>query len=117
MPEAHVALDFIRELYRVEHEAFEANIVGAVEGVAEQEKGKHLPKGAMGEAIRDDLNRWDRLGHFLEDARIPLDADAAVAALWTVALERKNFCSSGTTPPATTSPASTRSWPPEKRTA
>ena len=107
-PEAQVALDLIRDLYRVEHEAFELKVVGTskhlelrklksapvrdqLKSWLDEEKGKHLPKSAIGEAIRYALNQWERLGHFLNDARIPLDNNPAEAALRTVALGRKNF--------------------------
>ena len=38
-----------------------------------------------------DFRGWDELGHFLSDARIPLDNNPAESALRRVALGRKNF--------------------------
>lgn len=45
----------------------------------------------MGDALRYTLNRWDELGLFLENVRVPLDNNPAEAALRRVALGRKNF--------------------------
>jgi transposase len=45
----------------------------------------------MGQAIKYGINRWDDLGRFVEDVRIPLDNNASEAALRRVALGRKNY--------------------------
>ncbi len=107
-PEAQRALDLIRELYRVEHAAFEARIVGTPQHLAlrreksapvraelkawlDQAQGQHPPKSPLGTAIRYTLNHWEMLSRFIDDARIPLDNNPAEAALRRVALGRKNF--------------------------
>ncbi len=107
-PEAREVLDLIRELYRVEREAQVAGILGTpahlelrkTKSSPVREKLKdwlltaqklHPPKSPIGEAIRYTMNRWEELGHFLKDARIPLDNNPAEAALRRVALGRKNF--------------------------
>lgn len=107
-PEARQVLDIIRELYRVEREAQVAGILGTTahlelrktKSAPVREKLKnwllttqalHPPKSPLGEAIRYTMNRWDELGHFLEDARIPLDNNPSESALRRVALGRKNF--------------------------
>jgi len=107
-PEAKQALEFILDLYRVEHEATEKGMVRTPAHLAlrrekstgvrerfktwlEAEKPKHLPKGPMGTAIQYTLNNWDELGRFLEDERVPLDNNSAESALRRVALGRKNF--------------------------
>jgi transposase len=107
-PESRQLLDIIRDLYRVEREAQVANILGTpahlelrkTKSAPIREKmkswllnaqGLHPPKSPLGEAIRYTLNRWDELGHFLENARIPLDNNPAESALRRVALGRKNF--------------------------
>jgi transposase len=107
-PEARRALNLILELYRVEHAAFEARIVGTPRHLAlrkerstpvraelkawlDQMQGQHPPKSPLGTAIRYTLNHWEMLGRFVEDARIPLDNNPAEAALRRVALGRKNF--------------------------
>ena len=107
-PEAREVLDLIRELYRVEREAQAAGILGSPSHLAlRKEKSSpireklktwllnaqtlHPPKSPLGVAIRYTLNRWDELGHFLDDARIPLDNNPAESALRRVAMGRKNF--------------------------
>ena len=81
------------------------------------EKPKHLPKGPMGAAIGYALNQWETLTRFLDDARVPVDNNKAENALRAVGPGKKNGCSWGTTRPARTWPASTRSSPPARRTA
>jgi len=107
-PEAQQALDLIRELYRVEHVAFEAGIVGTPQHLAlrmersapvraelkawlDQARRQHPPKSPLGVAIRYTFNQWTALGRFLDDARIPLDNNIAEEALRRTALGRKNF--------------------------
>jgi transposase len=107
-PAAKQALDFILDLYRVEHEAKERKIVRTpahldlrrqksalirerFKAWLEAEKPRHLPKGPMGTAIQYTLNNWDELGCFLNNAGVPLDNNAAESALRRVALGRKNF--------------------------
>ena len=79
-PEAQRALDIIRELYVVEHEAMEADVVRQpahltlrqiksrpimerLRAWLDDQKPNHLPKGAMGEAISYALNNWASLCH------------------------------------------------------
>jgi len=107
-PEAQQALDMIRELYLVEHEAMEAGVVRKPAHLALRQtktrptmerlkswlvdqKPKHLPKGAMGEAIGYALNTWDSLEVYLGDEHVPIDNNAAERALRVAALGRKNF--------------------------
>ncbi len=107
-PEARQALDFILDLYRVEHEATERRIIRTPAHLAlrreksalvrdrfkdwlEAERPRHLPKGPMGAAIQYTLNNWEELGRFLNDPEIPLDNNPAESALRRVALGRKNF--------------------------
>ena len=107
-PEAREALDLIRELYRIEVDAQAAGILGTPEhlelrktrGLPIRDKLKtwllaaqslHPPKSPIGVAIRYTFNRWDELGHFFEDVRVPIDNNPAEAALRRVALGRKNF--------------------------
>jgi transposase len=106
--EAKTALDFILELYRVEHQAREAGTVGTAEHLElrrtksaairdafwawiNQMRPQTPPKSPLGEALRYATNQWGHLGRFLDDARIPLDNNESEAALRRVALGRKNF--------------------------
>lgn len=111
-PEARQALEFILELYRVEHEAKERGIVRADAHLKlrkercpairalfkrwlDEQQDKHPPKSPMAVAIRYTLNNWEALGRFVEDVRLPLDNNAAESALRRVALGRKNFLFTG----------------------
>ncbi len=107
-PQAQQAMDLILALYRVEAQAKQAGIVRtAAHRALRQQKSSpvlmrlhewlqvqrplHLPKGAMGVAIRYALNQWQALGHFLHDERLPLDNNRSEGALRKAALGRKNF--------------------------
>jgi transposase len=105
-PEAETGMDYIRQVYRVEHEARERGIVGGNEhSQLREEKSRpimerfrtwleeqhHPPKSAMGKAVNYSLNNWDALTAFLDNARIPLDNNASERALRVAALGRKNF--------------------------
>jgi transposase len=107
-PEAQQALDLIRELYMVEHEAVEAGVVRKpahltlrqtkscpvmerLRAWLDDQRPKHLPKSAMGEAISYALNSWASLKVFLGDEHVPIDNNASERALRVAALGRKNF--------------------------
>lgn len=107
-PEAHVALDIIRDVYRVEHEAKERGVARTAEHLAMRQarskplleklynwlvekKDTYLPKGGMGSAIRYALDNWTELTRFLEDVHVPPDNNRSEAALRVAALGRKNF--------------------------
>jgi transposase len=106
--EARQALDLILDVYRVEHEAKERDIVRTADHLAlrqtrgraamdalhawlVEQQDRHPPKSPLGGAIRYALNRGDTLTRFLDDARIPVDNNASERALRVVALGRKNF--------------------------
>jgi transposase len=107
-PEAQQAMGYIRELYRVEHEALAAGIVRTPAHKRwRQEKSKpvleqlevwltkqapqHPPKGPLGVAIGYVQGQWDALCRFVEDERLPLDNNRSERALRTAAVGRKNF--------------------------
>lgn len=107
-PEAQGMLNLILDLYRVEHAARDAGVLGQPEHrrlrteqsarilerirdwLAEHAP-QHPPKSPIGEAIRYAQSQWEALGRFLEDASLPLDNNASENALRVVALGRKNF--------------------------
>lgn len=106
--EATHAIDEIRKLFRVEHEATIRNIVGTGEHLALRvEKSKPvlddlyawlaeakktvLPKSPIASAINYTLNQKDRLQLFLRDARIPIHNNSSERRLRVIALGRKNF--------------------------
>ncbi|RKG61324.1 IS66 family transposase [Corallococcus sp. CA054B] len=107
-PESREALDFIRELYRVEAQARDAGLVRtaahrelrqqqslpvlmALRAWLETQAPRHLPKGPMGQALSYALKQWEALTRFSSDERLPLDNNRSEAALRKAALGRKNF--------------------------
>lgn len=106
-PVAQEALDFITELYRVEHDAKEQQLSEAAKlELRKQRAGpirsrfkewldaqrtRHPPKSPLGTAIRYTLGQWNELGVFLDDARVPLDNNASERSLRRIALGRKNY--------------------------
>lgn len=107
-PEAREALDIIRDVYVVEHDATSLGISRTSEHLAmrqarsrplmdklfawlKEREGLHPPKSLMGRAVRYALGNWTPLTRFLDDARIPPDNNRSEAALRVAALGRKNF--------------------------
>lgn len=107
-PEAREALDIIRDVYVVEHDAKSRGVSRTSEHLAmrqarsrplmdklfawlKEREGLHPPKSLMGRAVRYALSNQTELTRFLDDARIPPDNNRSEAALRTAALGRKNF--------------------------
>ncbi|MEO8213837.1 MAG: IS66 family transposase [Myxococcales bacterium] len=107
-PEGKIALEFIRDVYVVEHDAIAAGLAGTEEHRRmrqartgpimarlmtwlEAQKHLHPPKGPMGSAVAYTLNHWTELTRFIENPDIPPDNNRSESALRVVALGRKNF--------------------------
>lgn len=107
-PEGKVALELIRDVYVVEHDAIAAGVAGTDEHRRmrqartgpilarfmtwlEAEKHLHPPKGPMASAVAYALNNWTELTRFIENPGIPPDNNRSESALRVVALGRKNF--------------------------
>ncbi len=107
-PQARHALDLIRDIYVVEHDAREAGVARTEKHAAmraarsapvmaelmaylESEQPKHLPKGPMGKAISYTLSNASALTVFLSDPRVSVDNNVSESALRTVALGRANY--------------------------
>ncbi|XSE94116.1 IS66 family transposase [Pseudomyxococcus flavus] len=107
-PEAREALDFILELYRVEAQVREADVVrtaahrelrqlhsapvlARLRTWLEVQAPRHPPKSPLGQAISYALKQWEALTRFIENERLPLDNNRSEAALRKAALGRKNF--------------------------
>jgi transposase len=107
-PEAQPALDLIRDVYVVEHDARAAGVVRTTEHLRlrqersrplmeklhahlTEQKPLHLPKGPMSKAIGYILGNWKELTAFLDDVRLPPDNNRSESALRIVTLGRKNF--------------------------
>jgi transposase len=105
-------LRLITKLYRVEHEAAEAGILGteahrlmraqqseelvnAIEAWIDEHDGRYAPKTKMGRAITYAKNHREELRRFLDDPALPLDNNVAERALRIFALGRKNFLFAG----------------------
>jgi transposase len=108
VPEAKEALELIRDVYVVEHEAHEQKIVGSTAHLMlrrtrskpsmdklklwlEARQGLDPPKSNMAVAVGYALKNWEPLTQFLRDARIPPDNNRSESALRVVALGRKNY--------------------------
>lgn len=106
-PDAREALDIIIDLFLVEREADERNIVGTPEHLAlrrdksaaalnklllwmKETKPRYEPSSAMGKAIGYMVNQWARLTAFMDDPRIPIHNNASESALRIVAMARKS---------------------------
>ena len=107
-PEARQAMDLILELYRVEAQARDADVVRTaahrelrrlqsapvleqLHAWMEAQAPRHPPKGPLGQAIAYALRQWEALSRFVSDERLPLDNNRAEGALRKAALGRKNF--------------------------
>jgi transposase len=107
-PEATAAIDRIRGLFRVEHEATVSKIVGTKEHLAlrlnksvpildelyawlHELKPTVLPKSPIASAINYAINQEERLRLFLTDPRIPIHNNSSESRLRVIALGRKNY--------------------------
>lgn len=107
-PSMQVALDLILDLYKVEHDAKAAGIVGtAAHGMLRRErsapimaklhawltaeKPQHLPSGPAGQAVGYMLSQWEHLQVFLGNPKVPLDNNASERALRVVARGRDSY--------------------------
>lgn len=111
--DSKTAMNTILELYKIEAQAKNEGIVGTrkhlelrqsqsrkilnrFHGWLFEKQRLHPPKSPMGKAISYALAQWEPLNRFTEDARIPVDNNAAERALRVVALGRKNYLFAGT---------------------
>ena len=107
-PEVRHALDLIRDVYVVEHEARQLGVARTAEHRAmrqarskpimdalktwlTEQRGACPPKSPLGTAIGYALNNWTPLTRFLDDEKLPPDNNASESALRVVALGRKNY--------------------------
>ncbi|WP_161606806.1 IS66 family transposase [Myxococcus xanthus] len=95
-PEAREALDFILELYRVEAQARDADMVrtaahrelrqlrsapvlAQLHAWLEAQAPRHPPKSPLGQAISYVRQQWEALTRFVENERLPLDNNRSEA--------------------------------------
>lgn len=101
-------LDKILDLYIVEYDAAEFDLLGTDKHLAmrkarskvilnkikerlDANKDRWAPKSKMGKAVNYGLNNWTSLIRFLENPRLKLDNNLSERMLRIVALGRKNF--------------------------
>lgn len=106
--EADHSIEVIRQLYQVEYDAAERDILGTdAHRLLRQQRSAPLlaewkvwlearkdlfvPKSPTGRAIRYTINQWDYLTRFLKDAKVRLDNNISEGALRIIALGRDNF--------------------------
>jgi len=105
-------LGLVLDVYRVEHEALEREIVRTKKHLAlRQTEGRlamdalrawldakapaYPPRSAMGRAINYALNNWERLCVFLDDENVPVDNNESERFLRPVAKGRDNWLFAG----------------------
>ena len=106
--EAQFVLSLILQLYQVEYEAAEDDILGSERHLALrqvkskplmedwkkwllEEQPRTLPQSPLGKAIQHTLSNWNELTVFLSDAKVGLDNNISERMLRLIALGRKNF--------------------------
>jgi transposase len=111
-PDARNALEWIVELYRIEHRAAEHDILGTEAHLAlrqsqsrevleelerwlDEHDGHYPPKSKMGNAVSYAVNNRKELRRFRDDAKLPLDNNFAERNLRIIAVGRKNFLFAG----------------------
>jgi len=107
-PQAKEVLDWIVELYMIEHRAKERGILETGEHLQmrqeqsaliiekirtwlDEQQPLHPPKSQLGKAIGYAVKQWDSLIIFCTDPRIGLDNNISERALRIIALGRKNW--------------------------
>ena len=107
-PEARELLDKIVELYRVEHDAADDDILKTpAHGILRDERSRVIvdaieawvdarieatpPKSPLGTALTYASNQRSALRKFLSDPKLPLDNNISENALRIIAVGRKNF--------------------------
>jgi transposase len=104
---AKEAIDRIRELFRIERQADDADLspqarqqlrqtvaaplVEEFRAWMDQAELQVLPKGALGQAITYAKNQWGALKQYLEDGNVAISNNGAERGLRPVAVGRKNW--------------------------
>lgn len=105
---ARHALDVVIEIYMIEREAADANILGTEEHLAlrqkhtkpivdafakwlHQQEPLHPPQSPIAQAIRYAKNQWDPLTQFLDDPALPPDNNESERRLRLIAQGRRSY--------------------------
>lgn len=104
---AHEAIDIIKNLYKIEKDARNANL--GPEKIFELRKAEAkpildllkaklgkwellvTPGSLVGKAVKYALNQWDSLIRYVEDGRLPIDNNSVENAIRPFAVGRKNW--------------------------
>lgn len=108
---AEVALDYIRQLYKIEKIARHGELSAEQIVSLRKEKATPIleefkawmdkrinqtpPKGLLGQALNYALTRWDKLIRYIEDGHLTPDNNAAENALRPFVVGRKNWLFAG----------------------
>lgn len=102
-PEAERMVDYIDELYEIEHEAEEvkdlknlrsdksSKIINQIDDWIKTQDGHYLDSSSMGKAINYYLERKDGLHLFLQNENVPIDNNMAERRQRCPVMGRKNF--------------------------
>ncbi|RLA61802.1 MAG: IS66 family transposase [Epsilonproteobacteria bacterium] len=102
-PKAEKMVDFIDELYEIEHEAEEVKdlkdlrsdkslkVIKEIDNWIQNQDGHYLDSSSMGKAINYYLDRKDGLHLFLYDENVPIDNNMAERRQRCPVMGRKNF--------------------------
>ncbi len=103
--EAHQVLEWIRQLYDIEHRAHEwsvdarrelraaeaAPVLDKIERYLTELAPKALPKTTFGKAVSYAQNQWQALRRYTEDGRLTIDNNISERTLRHQAIGRKNW--------------------------
>lgn len=103
--EAHQMLEWIGQLYEIEHRARELSpearqarrkaeaepVLDRIEGYLIELEGSALPKGNLAKAVGYARNQWEALRRYTEDPRLTIDNNVSERTLRNQAIGRKNW--------------------------
>ena len=103
--EAHQVLEWIRQLYDIEHQAHDVSIqqrcqlrtthaipvLDKIESYLAELAAMALPKSALGKAVTYARNQWKALRRYTEDGRLTIDNNVCERTIRHQAIGRKNW--------------------------
>ena len=103
--EAHQVLEWIRQLYDIEHQAHDVStdkrcelrtahaipVLDKIESYLAELAAMALPKSALGKAVTYARNQWKALRRYTEDGRLTIDNNVSERTLRHQAIGRKNW--------------------------
>ena len=103
--EAHQVLEWVRQLYDIEHQALDVSIekrcelrdthampvLNKIESYLAELAATVLPKSALGKAVSYARNQWEALRRYTEDGRLTIDNNVCERTIRHQAIGRKNW--------------------------